>query len=423
MRIGRKFLPGQRGLLALLLILSACLAAMAESHPAKKPSSEAGYAKLMAGQDVAADRPIFDADAFPKIKFANADLITAALGPFTMKIRYFDAAYNEVEKPTAPGRYGARVEIRFPNGYSDIQEVTLFKTPKPYRTYRDIYTVTARFPDSFGLSNDIQTSEAWNMQHFFFDLIRGGARRSDDSAALVASLYDIQADPARWHGFDTWRVNDAWWNGLEKKLGMSQDYKRIVTLPDGYAKKKDQHWPLILFLHGSGECGHDLDMLKDKGPLGYINKGHSLPFIVVTPQCPKDDLWDPEKLALLLDKIEAQFRVDPKRIYVTGLSLGGYGSFDLAATYPQRITAIAPLSGGENPEIAERIKTVPTWIFHGSDDAVVRTQYSIDIADRMKAVGATEVKLTIYPGVGHEKWEVTYADPALYAWFLQHSLP
>ncbi len=389
---------------------------MAATHATPKPSSVEDYAKLMAGQDVAAERPIFDADQFPPITFPNADLITAALGPYTMKIRFFDAAYNEVEKPTAPGRYGAWVEVRFPNGYSHIQRINLFRTPKPYRTYRDMYTVTARLPDAFGISNDIQAREEWNTQNYFYGLIRSDSRRSDECAALVASLHDIEADSARWQGFDFWRVNDAWWNGLEKKLGLPQDYKRIVTLPDGYAKKPDQRWPMILlFLHGSGERGTSLDVLKNKGPLGFINTGHSLPFIVVTPQCPKDDWWDPEKLALLIDKIEAQFRVDPKRVYVTGLSMGGYGSFDLAATYPQRITAIAPLSGGENPEIAERIKTIPTWIFHGAEDNTVRTQYSVDIADKMKAVGATDVKLTIYPGVGHEKWDVTYNNPDLYA--------
>ena len=432
MSIGGKFFSGRRGLLAFVLILSACAVAVAGTRPPQKqstteekPSSKKDYAKLMADQEVTAEQPIFDADTFPKINFHHADLIKAALGPFTMKIRYFDAAYNEVEKPTAPGRYGARVQVRFLNGYSEIQHVTLFKTPKPYRTYRDTYTVTAQLPDSFGLSNDIQTREVWNTQNFFYDLIRSGDHHGDDSAALVAALHDIETDPARWHGFDYWRITDAWWNGLEKKLGAAQDYKRIVTLPHEYAKKSDEKWPMIVFLHGSGERGDDLDMLKNKGPLGYIHKdkGHPFPFILVTPLCPNGEWWNPDKVALLIDKIEAKYRVDPKRIYVTGLSMGGYGSFEFAATYPQRVAAIASLSGGENPAIAERLKTVPTWIFHGSDDPVVRTQYSVDIADKMKAVGATEVKLTIYPGVGHEKWDMTYDNPELYAWFLQHSLP
>ena len=418
-----RFLPRRCGWLTLILHFAMVAVVSAETHATTKPLGKDDYAKLMEDQDVAADRPIFDAATFPTIDFQDKDLITAALGPYTLKINYFDAAYNEVKKPAGPGRYGARIEVRFPNGFSEIEHVTLFKTPKPYRTYRNTYNVTAQLPDAFGLSSDVLAREDWNTRYFFFSLIRYGARQSDASAALVASLHDIEADPARWHGFSYRRVNEAWWNGLEKKLGTSQDYQRIVTLPDGYAEKPDQHWPMILFLHGSGQRGDDLDVLKDQGPLGYINKGHPLPFIVATPQCPRKDRWEPEKLALLVDKIEAQYRVDPKRIYVTGLSLGGFGSFDLAATYPQRFAAIAPLSGGEDPDIAERLKTVPTWIFHGAEDGVVPSSYSTDIADKMKAEGATEVKLTIYPGVGHEKWDVTYSDPALYDWFLQHALP
>ncbi len=418
-----RFFPRPFGWLTFILIFTMCAIAPVRTRAAEKQLSKDDCAKLMGSQGVEPDRPIFDADTFPKIDFPNKDLIMAALGPYSLKIRYFDAAYSEMPSPAGPGRYGARVEVEFSNGFSRTYHVTLFKTPKPYRTYRNRYDLTVRLPEAFGLSHGVQAREEWNTQDFFFDLIRSGARHSNASAMLVASLYDIEADPVRLRGFSSWHVDDAWWSGLERKLGTSQEYKRIVTLPDGYAEKPDQHWPMILFLHGSGQRGDDLDMLKDQGPLGYINKGHPLPFIVVTPQCPWLDWWGPENLARLVDQIEAQYRVDSKRIYVTGLSLGGFGSFVLAATYPKRFAAIAPLSGFENPGIAERLKTVPTWIFHGAEDRTVPLRYSTDIADKMKAVGAAEVKLTVYPDVGHEKWDVTYSDPELYAWFLKHALP
>lgn len=409
---------------ALTLTILTSTAMAAQTSPQKTPG-KADAAKLLQHEDVAADRPIFDSDTFPTIDYINKDLIQAAFGPYALKVRFFDAAYNEVTKPSGPGRYGARVEISFPGGYTDLQRLTLFKTPKPYRTYRDIFTVTARLPDSFGIPGDVQANEDWNVKDFFNHMIHDDGGRSDLRAVMVNALADIQADPARWHGFSFWVPDDAWWNGLEKKLGATQDYQRIVTLPPHYDAKPGQRWPLIIFLHGSGERGTDLDVLKDKGPLGFISskQGHPLPFIVVTPQCPRREWWSPEKVALLLDKIEAQYRVDPKRVYLTGLSMGGFGAFDTAAIYPQRFAAIAPLSGGEDPDIAGRLKTMPTWIFHGAEDNVVPARYSIDIADKMKAIGATEVKLTLYPNVGHEKWDVTYANPALYDWFLQHSLP
>jgi predicted peptidase len=173
-------------------------------------------------------------------------------------------------------------------------------------------------------------------------------------------------------------------------------------------------------LHGSGERGADLNKIKNKGPLDYINKGHPLPFIVITPQCPSDEWWDSARLVRLIDQVAAANRVDPKRIYVTGLSMGGFGSFDLAASYPDKFAAIAPLSGGENPAIAERLKKMPTWIFHGDEDGVVPARYSVDIFHAMQKLGAP-VKLTVYPGVGHSGWDTTYDDPEFYAWLLQHS--
>jgi predicted peptidase len=100
--------------------------------------------------------------------------------------------------------------------------------------------------------------------------------------------------------------------------------------------------------------------------------------------------------------------------------MGGYGTFELAARYPDTFAAIAPLSGGANPEIAPRLKKMPAWIFHGAEDDVVPTLYSTNVAAAMQKAGAP-VKLTVYPGVGHGDWDKTYSDPALYAWFLEHS--
>lgn len=428
MGTGRNHRISRRAVFVLLLIFIGQAIGAEKAGSNKSPTSKTSpaaldYAKLMENQEATADRPIFDSDKFPGISLRNSDLIIGALGTYKMTVRFFDAAYNEVTKAGDPGRYGALVEIRFSNGYSDVQHITLYKTPKPYRTYLNLYSINAQLPDAFGISNELQQREKWNMDDFFYDTMRNESRRGDSSAVLANSLLDKEADPERWQGFNYWASDGAWWNGLEKKLGTARDYKRLVELPPGYAREPDKHWPLILFLHGSGERGDDLGKLQKIGPQRYINSGHALPFIVVSPQCPKHSWWSPEKLNQLLNQLETQFRVDPKRIYVTGLSMGGYGTFDLAATSPQRFAAIAPLAGGENPDIAARLKTIPAWLFHGGDDSVVRTQFSTDIADKMKALGATEVKLTVYPKVGHDKWELTYEDPDLYSWFLKHSLP
>ena len=363
-------------------------------------------------------KTIFDTPTFPQIDFDNHDLVEAAIGPYTLHTRFFDAQWNEVTAPSAPGRYGALVEFKSCDGLTFTRHVTLFKTAQPYNPSKSPYAVSVDFPAAFGLPADTVAQEQWNVSNWAGNAL-ADAPQDAQWAALIAGLHDIATDPARCRGFNAWKINNDWWSGLGARLGENQDYLRLIHLPDGY-EKDQRRWPLILFLHGSGERGTDLNRLQVQGPQGYINKGHSLPFIVVTPLCPADEWWDARRLARLLDQIEAAYRVDPKRIYVTGLSMGGFGSFDFAATYPDRVAAIAPLSGGEDPDLAQRLRKMPAWIFHGADDDVVPTRLSVDLAHAMQKLGAP-VKLTIYPGVGHGDWDVTYRNPALYSWFLAHS--
>jgi predicted esterase len=385
----------------------------------KVPDLAAARLNLVKNQPIVASPSIFDGAAFPKIDFLDKELFEAAIGPYALHIRYFDANWNEVTTPTSPGRYGALVEFRSENGVTFTRNVTLFKTPKTYFPAKAPYAVTAKFPAAFGLPDSLAAKEEWNVNNWIGGALEGFARRDSNGASLVAALHDLASDPARYHGFTTWKIDMDWWAELRKRLGENQDYPHLTYLPDGY--DKDQRaWPLILFLHGSGERGADLNKIKNKGPLDYINKGHPLPFIVITPQCPSDEWWDSARLVRLIDQVAAANRVDPKRIYVTGLSMGGFGSFDLAASYPDKFAAIAPLSGGENPAIAERLKKMPTWIFHGDEDGVVPARYSVDIFHAMQKLGAP-VKLTVYPGVGHSGWDTTYDDPEFYAWLLQHS--
>jgi predicted esterase len=362
---------------------------------------------------------IFSGDTFPTIDFRNRDLVEAAVGPYTLHVRFFDAQWNEVTAPKAPGRYGAVVDCRAPGGLALTRRLTLFKTPRPYFWAKEPYDITLQFPASFGIPDDLATQEHWNIRTGATWALGAAARDDDGMATMLAGLHDIAADPARWRGFSCYFIDCAWWSELGRRLGENQNYPRLTYLPEGYDQSQ-KAWPLILFLHGSGERGSDLSVLKSRGPQGYINSGHPLPFIVVSPQCPEDEWWDPVRLVRLLDQVCAEKRVDAKRIYVTGLSMGGFGALDLAATYPERIAAIAPLSGGEDPELAGRLRNMPDWLFHGADDNVVPASESIDLAHALQARGAP-VKLTIYPGVGHGDWAVTYSNPALYSWLLEQS--
>ncbi len=191
----------------------------------------------------------------------------------------------------------------------------------------------------------------------------------------------------------------------------------LLYLPPGY---EDQDaWPLILFLHGAGERGDDLEKVKIHGPPKLISEGQEFEFIVVSPQCAAEKRWDAESLSRLLQEIESQYKVDPDRIYVTGLSMGGFGTWSLALANPEKFAAIAPICGGGDRQRIRRLRNLPTWVFHGAKDSVVPLERSQELVDALQALDAP-VKFTVYPEAEHDSWTETYNNPELYKWFLQH---
>jgi predicted peptidase len=207
---------------------------------------------------------------------------------------------------------------------------------------------------------------------------------------------------------------------FEKTITKNLSCEYLLFLPEGYSQDK-QGWPLILFLHGAGERGSDLRKVKKHGPPKIVEKQKDFPFIVVSPQCPEDDWWTDkvEVLINLLDDIVARYNVDTERIYLTGLSMGGYGSWALAAEYPKRFAAVAPICGGGNRIMAFRLKDIPIWAFHGAKDPVVPLKQSEEMVNAIRARGG-DAKLTVYPNAGHDSWTETYNNKELYDWFLEH---
>lgn len=177
---------------------------------------------------------------------------------------------------------------------------------------------------------------------------------------------------------------------LDKQVPVKLDY--LLYLPEDY--EQEEEWPLVLFLHGAGERGHDLELVKKHGPPKMIKDGKQFPFIVVSPQCPKNRWWDPFKLTALLDDVVATHKVDTDRIYVTGLSMGGFGSWSLAAATPDRFAAVAPICGGGEAHWARRLTDVPIWVFHGAKDPVVSLDRSQVMVDALKQQGG-KVKFTV----------------------------
>jgi len=293
----------------------------------------------------------------------------------------------------------------------------------------------------------------------------------------------------------------------------------LLFLPDSYGQDPDKKWPLILFLHGSGERGNDLEKLKVLALPKIVEQQTDFPFVVLSPQLPSGTAWDDPQMAAawdgphiplfklnkslreavdaaiiseelrqefaenginlgpdcfihqnpwinilfdvtgdeikeyrirhrimsdetglfdawmvhyigwkatdllieLLDGIIATHNIDPHRVYLTGLSLGGYGTWNLATYHPNRFAAIAPICGGGVPRLAWRLQNTPTWAFHGEKDDSVPPSESESMVRALEALGG-EVRFTLYPDVGHNAWDPAYDDPELYEWFLSHSL-
>ena len=184
-------------------------------------------------------------------------------------------------------------------------------------------------------------------------------------------------------------------------------------------KAKKEKMPLLVFLHGAGERGSDLERLKVHGPPKIVEKKKDFPFIVLSPQCPRRGWWDADAIVKLVDKIAAEQPVDTSRIYLTGLSMGGYGTWAVAAKHPGVFAAIAPICGGGDPDTVVKMKNLPIWVFHGSQDKAVPIERSRRMVEALKAAG-NDVKFTVYPDAGHDSWTETYDNPKLYEWFLAH---
>ena len=217
-------------------------------------------------------------------------------------------------------------------------------------------------------------------------------------------------------GFFISSITTGYSQSLEKKIYGKLNY--LLYKPENYEKDTQTLWPMIVFLHGGGERGTNLNKVLTTGPLRYTKSGKKLPFIIISPQIKPDQYWDPDEVISLVKELISGCRVDTNRIYLTGLSIGGKGTWEISTKYPDVFAAIAPVSGWGDPKLLYKISKMPVWIFHGAKDPVVPVIASQVMADTLKRYG--NVKLTIYPKGKHGHWTDTYNNDELYSWFLEH---
>jgi predicted peptidase len=236
---------------------------------------------------------------------------------------------------------------------------------------------------------------------------------------------------------------------FERSVTKTLRYQYLLHLPRGYEAGGSRAWPLLVFLHGSGERGGDPWQVARHGPPKLLLQNPPAPadetaaartrreeatrrlateFIVVSPQCPAGAGWDDEAVLALVEEIAARHRVDPARIYLTGLSLGGFGTWSVGMKHPARFAAIAPICGGGNRidvlrgsrEHKAAFLSLGVWVFHGAKDTTVPPEESELMVRALQKAGVKDVRLTVYPEARHDSWTETYANPELYTWLLTH---
>lgn len=191
----------------------------------------------------------------------------------------------------------------------------------------------------------------------------------------------------------------------------------LLYLPDGYESDTTKQWPMMVFLHGVGECGDDVEKVKWLGPPRKIADGHKYPFIVVSPQSPERG-WKPDFIQKLVIDLQKKYRIDEDRTYLTGLSMGGFGTWRTAQSYPELFAAIIPICGGGSSYNTWSLENMPIWCFHGAKDDDVAITYSQTMIDSLKHYNHPNVNFTIYPEAGHDSWTETYNNEDVYKWML-----
>ena len=234
---------------------------------------------------------------------------------------------------------------------------------------------------------------------------------------------------------------------LDRTVSVSgSSYRYQVYVPADFSLKKS--WPVVLFLRGAGERGSDGLLQTDVG-IGHAIRldASRFPFIVVLPQCGKGKIWgEPDMQAQALAALDVsikEFHGDRKHVYLTGSSMGGFATWELAARNPRRFAALVPICSGVQPQkdwpqlrvtlvddpkitdpfadVARRIGKTPVWMFHGDADPSVPVEQSRHMAEALKAAGA-DFKYTEYPAIDHNSWDKAHAEPELVPWLLAHSL-
>ena len=366
---------------------------------------------------------VFSTREFPDGDFADPSYVEDLIGSYDSRVTYYDKDYNVVTTAENPGRYGAIVEIRAEDNQIFRRYRTLFREPKDFSWRNTEMPFTVKLPKEMGISPDAVKAQQESVSNYFKELLHEeGLTRDGETSVLLAGLYETRkTDESLLRNTPASR-DRAWWAGLKQRLHLPV-MDHLTYLPADYRLNDKKLFPLVLFLHGKGERGGVIEQIKDSAlpsRLEYEREfRNKFPAITIAPQCPAGEVWSTHQLIALLDEVQSKYRVDPDRVYVTGMSMGGYGTWALASEFPERFAAIAPVCGGGDLGEIKHLTHIPVWAFHGRKDNVVPFAESQRLVQALQPLNP-QVKFTAYPDTGHDAWTETYNNPKLYEWLFSH---
>ena len=253
-------------------------------------------------------------------------------------------------------------------------------------------------------------------------LATGNGNRRPVSAYLLVLLLESSIDAWRHRPQPGMQVSQQWvaqgGSGARKS---ATPINYLLYLPPEYTSRSK--WPLVVYLHGAGARGPDINIVRHWGLPGLIEHGKKFGFILLSPQCARIRSWARELVVGLIEHVSNSLSVDRERVYLTGYSMGGFGTWAAASPNPDRFAAIAPLCGGGDVSQAERLAKVPIWVFHGARGHVVPFKASRTMVEAVRKSGG-RVEFTVYPDRDHDICELTYQNEHLYEWLLaQRRIP
>ena len=381
---------------------------------------------------------VFAGERFPDVAFKEPTLADALSGfGYKLETRFFDADCKPVEKAERAGRYGAVVDVTA-FGETKRKYFMLYRVPdeaalnmKNWFLKFNYMNMRARFdgmPEGLGVDKRVWENDPASVVGGEFKwFLRTQMEENGHLAILLAGLSELPEEvvdgraPMR----PQYRPGARWQEylfRLKRAVGEDPVYPFLTWKPKDYDKDPERRWPLVVFLHGSGESGTNLNVIKNMGPIAQDWLREDLPFILISPQCFPDSWWEPTAVAALIDKVSETMRVDPDRIYLTGLSMGGFGLCEVVANYPERFAAIAPICGFGSVDDVVLYKDVPIWAFHGTVDELVPVEVTREPIKRLKELGgegAKNVHYTEYPDGDHRVWNRAYAEREFWKWLLE----